>query len=82
MSNQGFQYADYILHNGKARVERLKLHIVEITQEIKTGFLSRSNGDGWAFSKHNLHTMLSELKRELQDLEPSKRPQSAFMGMR
>ena len=77
-----WEYADYILLTGKERTKRLKQHVLEVSQAIKTGYLSRSGGDGWAISRHNLDNYLRSLKEELSEMTPTVRPKAAFYGLK
>ena len=76
-----WEHADYITLEGADKIERLRLHIVEVTQCLRD-FTARSGADGWSFTRQSLDGYLKSLKDELKELAPNTRPTSAFIGLR
>jgi len=76
-----WEHADYIVLEGTDKIERLRLHIVEVAQALRD-FTARSGADGWSFTRQSLDGYLRSLKDELEQISPSIRPTSAFIGLR
>ena len=59
-----WEYSDYILKSGKDKVERLKFHILEVSNQIGNKYMS----DGTLVDSDTLQDYIRDLNKELKKI--------------